>query len=205
MGIGSILAYNKNVMAKRYYYRKDDVDTRNGLPCVNVKLYNYGPSLDKITAKFGCTEEVAQRALEWAWESDCQQFWESFEEGVYNDLDAYYFPNQGASVEQNGRSGGWLVVHGLKDVDEWDAIDLMRWAKFEKSIRAEVKGTGKDHDAILKNMEHNRWCETDAQQYNFIDLKDAPGKSACIADIERIRREAGDAAVTQYIEQVKAS
>lgn len=34
-----------------------------------------------------------------------------------------------------GRSGGWLVVSGLPDVEAWDAIDLARWRRFERLIR----------------------------------------------------------------------
>ena len=190
-------------MARRY--RKTDVDTRGGYPCINVKVRNYGPSTETIMERFKCTEELAQQALEWAFEGDCQQFWESFDTGMYNDLNEYYFPGEGASVQQDGRSGGWLVVHGLKDVDDWNAIDVMRWAKFEKSIRGEIKGGCADHEHILEGMEHNRWCEPFAQQYNFFDLKDAPGKHACVADVERIRHEAGNAAVSEFLQQVRAS
>lgn len=38
-------------------------------------------------------------------------------------------------VYSDGRSGGWLVVHGLPDVETWDAIALGQWAKFNKLIR----------------------------------------------------------------------
>lgn len=41
-------------------------------------------------------------------------------------------------VEQGGRSGGWLEVSGLPPVDEWDAVALGRWRRFERCVRAEV-------------------------------------------------------------------
>lgn len=41
-------------------------------------------------------------------------------------------------VYSAGRSGGWLVVTGLPDVEAWDAIDLARWACFQKEIEATV-------------------------------------------------------------------
>jgi hypothetical protein len=44
-------------------------------------------------------------------------------------------PEPVAKVYSDGRSGGWLVVHGLPDVETWDAIALGRWAKFNKMIR----------------------------------------------------------------------
>lgn len=37
-----------------------------------------------------------------------------------------------------GRQGGWLVVQGLRPLDEWDAIELGRWAKFAKAVRGIV-------------------------------------------------------------------
>ena len=49
-----------------------------------------------------------------------------------------YQPEAVVKVYSDGRSGGWLVVHGLPDVESWDAIDLGRWAKFEKMIRGLV-------------------------------------------------------------------
>lgn len=35
-----------------------------------------------------------------------------------------------------GRSGGWLVVDGLPDIDDWDAIALNDWRRFHKCVRA---------------------------------------------------------------------
>lgn len=39
-------------------------------------------------------------------------------------------------VESDGRSGGWLVVRGLPDIDEWDAIAVGRWARYVKWVKA---------------------------------------------------------------------
>lgn len=41
-------------------------------------------------------------------------------------------------VYQEGRSGGWLVVHGLGDIDEWDAIEVSRWARFQRGVKETV-------------------------------------------------------------------
>jgi len=168
------------------------------MPAVKVKCYHFGPDLSVIMERFKCSEEIAQRALNWAWESACQQFWESFNPGWYNDLEEYYFPGTGASIVQEGRSGGWAAVDGLKALEDWDAVDLARWRKFENSLTREVASTAKDFESILGDMESNRWCEPDAEQYNFCDTRD--GKTFCVADVERVRREAGDAAVKAYID-----
>ena len=45
-------------------------------------------------------------------------------------------------VYSEGRSGGWLVVSGLGDVDEWDLQDLNRWAKYPNtSARSSTTST----------------------------------------------------------------
>lgn len=35
----------------------------------------------------------------------------------------------------SGRSGGWLIVEGLPDVESWDAIALSRWARFARGVQ----------------------------------------------------------------------
>jgi hypothetical protein len=37
-------------------------------------------------------------------------------------------------VWSSGRSGGWLVVDGLADVEDWDAIELARWRRFQGRV-----------------------------------------------------------------------
>jgi hypothetical protein len=50
-------------------------------------------------------------------------------------------------VYSAGRSGGWLVVSGLPDVESWDAIALGRWVKFEEEVRA-IADEGYPYDFI---------------------------------------------------------
>lgn len=50
----------------------------------------------------------------------------------------FIFDRYTTEVWQEGRSGGWLVVFGLPDVDEWDAVLLAKWRKFEKWVRSAV-------------------------------------------------------------------
>ena len=44
--------------------------------------------------------------------------------------------NYHVNVYSAGRSGGWLVVDGLPDIDTWDAIDLGVWRRFDKAVHA---------------------------------------------------------------------
>lgn len=70
---------------------------------------------------YGWTYEAARDAFE-----DCA------------DYAADCFPDHSPRVEQGGRSGGWLEVSGLPPVDEWDAVALGRWRRFERMVLAEV-------------------------------------------------------------------
>jgi hypothetical protein len=49
----------------------------------------------------------------------------------YNVAKRHARPGYGEiQVWSAGRSGGWLVIEGLPDVDTWDAIMLSRWRRF---------------------------------------------------------------------------
>lgn len=47
-------------------------------------------------------------------------------------------PKPNVKLGGEGRQGGWMVAHGLGDVDEWDLQDLNRWAKFSSYVRSIV-------------------------------------------------------------------
>ena len=44
----------------------------------------------------------------------------------------------GVEIWQQGRSGGWLVVDGLPDIESWDAIMLSRWGTWERGVRSVI-------------------------------------------------------------------
>jgi hypothetical protein len=48
------------------------------------------------------------------------------------------WPFYGVKVYAEGRSGGWAVVSGIGDVDEWNAVDLAKWRRFERFAKAEA-------------------------------------------------------------------
>lgn len=37
-------------------------------------------------------------------------------------------------VYSSGRSGGWLTVHGLEPIEDWDAVAVKRWERFSKGV-----------------------------------------------------------------------
>lgn len=123
-------------------YTKDDVRTHYGSdrPAVNVKVYD---SIQDGWRKFEESEEHdPDFTLEWvearlAGDRNDSLFWiaceAQFEQAV---TDAEEILGVRAEqVELDGRSGGWLVVTGLPDIEEWDAIQLAKWRKFERFAR----------------------------------------------------------------------
>lgn len=174
-------------------FRKDDIETRwtnrgygPAVPCVNVKAH-YWNHTSAVEDRFSCSQAVAEQALTYAWESAAEGFWEYWQDK--EELD-FYFPGYGARVWQDGRSGGWLIVEGLPDVETWDAIMVGRWAKFARAVREDVDyRTGKE--SMLETIEVNRWAEPESERYNFYQTKD--GSSVCLVDVnratEKFRRE----------------
>jgi hypothetical protein len=146
-------------------YTKDDVQMhsegfgRGARPAVNVKAYRF-PTTDQVVERFGCSEETAGKALEYAFELACYSFWEV---GATNIAEHYFGPAYGhvthkdRKVWQEGRQGGWLVVHDLPDLDEWDGVMLNRWALFERSCRREVAYLT-SWEQVEGSIEANGWA-----------------------------------------------
>lgn len=129
-------------------YSRQDVDThgREGFPAVNVKVYR---DIRDAWNDFEREEEHDPRfTLEWVYEhvsddalSDifwmtCEhefEYLESWATGADGDS---LFPGERVTLYRGGRSGGWVEVDGLPELEEWDAVRLARWRKFERIARA---------------------------------------------------------------------
>ena len=112
-------------------FHKTDVELhtdgyRTANPAINVKVRRgFGPDVAAIAERFHCDHETAEKALGFAWDMAQETFWEDAAGEV-----AEIFPN--AHMYREGRSGGWLTVHGLPEIESWDAIAVMRWARLVK-------------------------------------------------------------------------
>lgn len=170
-------------------YTKNDVRTHSDSgperPAVRVKCDSFALGLD-VAGEFSCDDATAKKALEYAWTSHCEQFWEQAQET------AEFHLGKGVTIYSEGRSSGWLVVDGLPDLESWDAIQLTKWAKFERSILAEVAYLS-SAEQVRDSITANEWAKPGAEQYNFIDRAD--GSTACIADLKAQAAEAGFSAV----------
>jgi len=158
-------------------YKKSDVQMhsdgfRPANPAVNVKAYSF-PGTGLVVKAFGCSEDIAERALGWAFNTRAADFWE----GVQSVADE----TCGGKACSEGRRSGWAVVHGLSDVDDWDAVALGKWRAFEKRVLALVNDAC-SWEQVREDIESNRWAEPNAEEYNFVDHS---GKTVCLADVER--------------------
>lgn len=169
--------------------KKSDIETRAGRPAINVKCQHFGMYARDVVEQFKCEEATAERALEFWFESACECFWESI-----GDTITHCFPGYDVKYYSEGRSGGWLVLHGLPDIESWDAILIARFAKFERLVHADIKWRS-TREQIANDIEANQWARPGAEAYNFVDHGD--GSTACIADLKDAAKAAGFAAVVR--------
>lgn len=120
--------------------RKSDVLTSyhmgtQGLPMLNVKAHDFFYAARSFEQ--GCIEEripdaQIEEALHIAWDLLSLEFWDNAEELAQS------FFECPVEVYSAGRQSGWLVVKGLRPVEDWDAIMVTKWAAFKRMIDAEV-------------------------------------------------------------------
>jgi hypothetical protein len=134
-------------MARKY--TRDDVEMHSDgygprRPAVNVKVAGSPESAwaefvkdeepdDGFTLEW-VRENVSEERLEAIFWNVCENEFEYLAAWATTDEDAIFPASQygRVTIEREGRSGGWAVVDGLPDVEEWDAILLARWRKFER-------------------------------------------------------------------------
>jgi hypothetical protein len=142
-------AERQAVTMARRSYSSEDVQThtdgyRDPLPAVNVKVYT---TIEQAWDQYqreempdpGFTLEwiednVSEDLLQARWENACEFEYECFEEWATTAEDSL-FPGDNVTLEVQGRSGGWIAVRGLPDLEDWDAVLLARWRKFERIAR----------------------------------------------------------------------
>jgi hypothetical protein len=162
-------------------YTKQDVEQHgsgfgDGQPAVNVKSRTF-PTIDQVVERFGCSEETAQQALEFAFESHQGSFWESAQEVAQH----YFGP---CVVYSEGHSGGWLVIAPklerglvtmrslLPDVEGWDAITLNKWALFERCLQREVEYLC-SWEAVEASIDANAWAEDQTAIEGMLEVANA--------------------------------
>lgn len=130
-------------------YTKADVEFhsdgyREGHPAINVKVYkSITPAvIADVNRDLGyeLTEEWVDEQLDnddqgtWFW-SACEDEWEYAADYVREILSDYSL-----DIYAEGRQGGWMVVTGLPDLEDWDAVLLAKWRKCERVCREIADG-----------------------------------------------------------------
>lgn len=160
-------------------YSREDVETRGGNPAANVKVYL---TIQDAWGVFKREENPDERFAQWLGEHVTDEYLDAifwivcgFEFEYLKDWAEDrgkepnpLFPGYRVEVWQEGRSGGWAVVHGLPDVETWDAVLLARWRRFERIARDIADGVPHQVLCSLYLNEFESWREEqdDAASYN---------------------------------------
>lgn len=92
------------------------------------------------------------------WEFECLDSWATGRD------DDPLFPDDDVSLSREGRSGGWVVVDGLPEIEDWDAIRLARWRKFERIARESAAGIPYQMLGNLYINEFEIWADEQADE-----------------------------------------
>lgn len=141
---------------------------RPGNPAVNVKVHSYRwfDETVKALVERGVPEDVANEAAETAYDIHKNWFWEGVDEiakwelwtNRHTERASFWGFTSDYKIYQEGRSGGWLVVHGLPHPEEWTKAQRIRWSRFEDAIAAEVEHYT-DPDHLLETIDSNEIVE----------------------------------------------
>lgn len=150
-------------------------------PAINVKVHNFGGHGNELADYFKVNEmkdrmeelmeggedkvqEEWEQAVQWAFESQQETFWDGVQEYGQLILEEVFGP---VKIYSEGRSGGWLVVHSAygnngkiatrQEVDdEWDAIKVSCWGRFSQAIKADVEWLS-SFEQVKELIEANEW------------------------------------------------
>jgi len=141
-------------------YSKEDVEFhsdgfRPSRPAVNVKVYGsisnvplpldlgrYSDDGGKTWKESRTDSEFTHEWLEEHLAEDvelfnyaCENGWNMLQEEAVEIFGKSIY-GKPITVYSEGRSGGWAIVDGLPEFESWNAVDLMRWRRFEIFAKA---------------------------------------------------------------------
>jgi hypothetical protein len=143
-------------MSSKAAYSKESVQFHRegmwgpGVPAVNVKMQRIDLRDVQLPLPEGSMDGVeshtdAAFTQDWIdanvneeergdiWSEACREGWEML------DSMAKEIWGQEAKVFSEGRSGGWATVDGIKEFEQWDAVDLSKWRRFEEYAKEVVQ------------------------------------------------------------------
>lgn len=163
-------------MTRRGYSRADVTTHPRGygygmVPAVNVKVYD-GPD-DVSDADWESIRQaeaggdprftrgwvkahVNDDAMMDLFNDACEGNWELIQSDAEWIFDGYR-----VKVHAEGRSGGWAIVGGLPDLDDWDAVLLAKWRKFARFARGVADDVPYQMVSMLALNDFAHWAEAD--------------------------------------------
>lgn len=160
-------------------YSRDDVQThydRERLPAVNVKVYRSPHDAwqafeqnEKPDARFTLEwieQHVSDETLDAIFWLTCEYEFECLASWATDDEDAIFPADRygDVKIEREGRMSGWAVAHGLPDLDEWDAVLIAKWRKFERIAKSIAAGVPYQMlDTIYAN-DFEAWADEQADE-----------------------------------------
>lgn len=119
-------------------------------PAVNVKIYrdlrDAWPEFERTErSEDGLTlewieEQMTEERIADVWGHACVSEFEYLERWATGADGDSLFPDDSVTLHWTGRSGGWIEVSGLPDIEEWSAVHLARWRRFERIARELADG-----------------------------------------------------------------
>lgn len=186
-------------MAGTRRFRKTDVDThREGfgrrVPAVNVKVrHGLNESLvEQVRADNGADQQFTLAWIEEHLSGDEQSEWwwiavDEAREHLTEDAKEIF--GQHTEVYFEGRSGGWATLQWVKvclssDVGDWDAIDLMKWARFVKACTLHTEDVAYLHAVIILFNVFEPWLKAQRKRELEAHVEALDGTVGCDLPIE---------------------
>lgn len=153
-------------------------DDGHGCPCLNVKVnYPIGVAWRALAERVESEEGMPGfadwfdalpddgSAAQWAFDAACESGADAAVEMAGEIFGAAFgqYDHKHRRVFQTGRSGGWLYVEGLPDVETWDAVQLAKWARFARVCEEIVDGIPFDGTVLLALNTYAAQCEAFAE------------------------------------------
>lgn len=182
-------------------------------PTVNIKVHTWRGDLEGLlplemgsVKEVGATEFVTVHSddgftMDWIdkhlSEEDQSGWWDIACQSGFEDAKDRAHETFGSDVRvyAEGRSGGWLVVHGLQQpVEEWPAELVDRWVPYAKDVRAMADDTPRRYLELLYLNVYESWREAqDKVEETYVltisttnpDLKDRVVRAFEVAGLDR--------------------
>lgn len=126
-----------------------------GYPAVNVKVaYRQFPEYWRLAEHYGVSDENGEKLSQLAFDYQAEYFWREVGKIVEKRLKT-------TDWTRAGRSGGWLEVHGLGDVEEvlkWKKTKVERWQRFEKEVHQFMNELC-DWDHVIALIDNMEWVD----------------------------------------------